>query len=98
MSNLTLEHDINHFGTFGSPKIAKRVYIGIMGTWERHWEHGWERCWERDWDWDCMFGDTDWFRDCRHDNLCTWCVMDTGIMNSGMGYIHAYIQLTSCSK
>ena len=28
-----MEHDIKHFGTFGSPKIAKHVHFG-------QWEHG----------------------------------------------------------
>ena len=34
------EHDIKHFGTFGSLKIAKHVHFGPMGTWERHWYMG----------------------------------------------------------
>ena len=35
------EHDIKHFGTFGSPKIAKQVHFGPMGTWERVCERHW---------------------------------------------------------
>ena len=31
----------NILGTFGSPKIAKHVYFGLIGTWEREWEHAW---------------------------------------------------------
>ena len=33
------KHYIKHYGTFGSPKIAKQVHIGTSGTWERHREH-----------------------------------------------------------
>ena len=39
------KHDIKHFGTFGSPKIAKHVHFGPMGT----WEHVWERVCECHW-------------------------------------------------
>jgi hypothetical protein len=28
------EHDIKHYGTFGSPKIAKHVHFGPKATWE----------------------------------------------------------------
>ena len=36
-----IEHDIKHFGTFGSPKIAKHVHFGPMGPWERVRERHW---------------------------------------------------------
>ena len=48
------KHDIKHFGTFGSPKIAKHVHFGPMGTWERvcnaigTWECGWKLVWEHE--------------------------------------------------
>ncbi len=32
------EHDIKHYGTLGSPKIANYVYFGKTSTWERSWE------------------------------------------------------------
>ena len=41
-SEETKQHDIKHFGTFGSHKIAKHVHFGPMGTWERGWELVWE--------------------------------------------------------
>ena len=44
-----MQHYIKHFGTFRSPEIAKKVYFGQMGTWERDWRTfypTWERSWE----------------------------------------------------
>jgi hypothetical protein len=41
-SILLLEHDIKHYGTFGSPKIAKHVYFGPKEMWERVCERGWD--------------------------------------------------------
>jgi hypothetical protein len=36
------EHDIKHYGTFGSPKIAKHVHWPQRVMWEREWERAWE--------------------------------------------------------
>jgi hypothetical protein len=36
------QHDIKHYGTFGSPKIAKHVHWPQRVTWEREWERAWE--------------------------------------------------------
>jgi len=40
--HLHFEHDIKHYGTFGSPKIAKHVHFDQNSTWEREWERAWE--------------------------------------------------------
>jgi len=41
-----MEHDIKHYGTFGSPKIANHVHEDQNWRWEREWERAWERAWE----------------------------------------------------
>ena len=35
LSDVHIKHYIKHFRTLGSPKIAKQVHFGLMGTWER---------------------------------------------------------------
>jgi hypothetical protein len=37
-----VQHDIKHYGTFGSPKIAKHVHLPQNVTWEREGERAWE--------------------------------------------------------
>ena len=41
--HLHFEHDIKHYGTFGSPKIAIHVHFDQNSTREREWERAWGR-------------------------------------------------------